>query len=71
MLELYPKPLEIIPIKNTDKKTRDIVINIVDELIADNKKESLEKKLNEQIYKIYQIDKDEQLKIKKTIYESL
>ena len=71
MLELYPRPLETIPIKNTDKKTRDIVINIVDELIADNKKESLEKKLNEQIYKIYQIDKDEQLKIKKTISENL
>ena len=67
MLELYPQPLEIIPIKNTTNKIRINVIDIVNKLINNNEDRNYLNKLNEFIYSIYQIDEKEKLIIKNTI----
>lgn len=67
MLELYPEPLKIIPIINTENKIKENVIDIVNKLINNNEDKNCLNRLNEFIYSIYKINEKEKLIIRDTI----
>ena len=67
MLELYPEPLQMIPIKKSSDKLSISLIQITDKLIKNNNDMVLLDELNDIVYKIFNINNDQIKKIKKII----
>ncbi len=67
MLELYPEPLQMIPIKKSSEKLNTSLIQITEKLIKNNNDMVLLDELNEIVYKIFNINNDQIKKIKKII----
>ena len=67
MLELYPEPLQMIPIKKSSEKLNRSLIQITEKLIKNNNDMVLLDELNDIVYKIFNINNDQIKKIKKII----
>lgn len=69
MLELYPEPLQMIPINKSSEKLSISLIKTTEKIIKNNKDKKLFDELNDSVYKIYDFNNDQIRKIKRIINE--